>query len=383
MEKAAPDKEIIELIMEAGGKASRLCYQCGKCDVVCPWNRVRDFSIRRLMRQASLGLAEIELEEMWRCTTCGTCPAACPRGVQQIEVGVSMRRLATEYGVFPSAIRAASTAGGSLKVDGNPLGEDRDRRADWARELSLEPFVEGMDVLYFVGCYYSYDPRLKKAAVATATVLEQAEVEFGILGSKESCCGESIRKTGNEEVFKALARQNIKAFIDSGVKKILVSSPHCFETFKNEYPEFMVNFEVVHITQYLLELVRQGRLELTGEYPRRVAYHDPCYLGRHNNIYDEPRELLRKVPGLELVELADCREDSLCCGGGGGGIWMETAKDERLANLRVEQARAAGAEVLVTACPYCISNFEESRLTMGCEDVLEVKEISEIVQAVI
>ena len=383
MDKTAPDKEIIEAIMEAGGEKSRLCWQCGKCDVVCPWNRVRDFSMRKLVRQASFGLAEIELEEMWRCTTCGTCPKSCPRGVGQIEVGRAMRRLATEYGVFPAIARAAKGAGGSLKTDGNPLGEERAKRADWAEGLGVEDFEDGMEVLYFVGCYYAYDPRMRKAARATAEVLEEAEVEFGILGSRESCCGEAIRKTGNEEVFRQLAKENIKAFIDAGVKKVLVSSPHCYETFVKEYPEFMVHFEVVHITQYLLELIKTGRLELDGEYPRKVAYHDPCYLGRHNAIYEEPRELLRSVPGLELVELADHHEDSLCCGGGGGGVWMETDKDERFSNLRMEQAKAVGAEVLVTACPYCISMFEESRLTMEYDDVLEVMEISEIVKAVI
>ena len=383
MEKVAPDKEIIELIKEAGGQASRLCYQCGKCDVVCPWNRVRDFSIRKIVRQASLGLAEIEEDDFWRCTTCGTCPTHCPRGVPQIQVGVSIRRIASEYGVFPTCIRAASTAGGSLKVDGNPLGEDRHKRADWARGLGVETFEEGMDVLYFVGCYYSYDPRLKKAAAATARILEQAGVRFGILGTRESCCGESIRKTGGEEVFKTLARQNIKTFIDSGVKKILVASPHCYETFVNEYPEFMVNFEVVHISQFLLELINAGRLELSGEYGKRVTYHDPCYLGRHNNIYDEPRDVLRKVPGLELVEMADCRESSLCCGGGGGGIWMETKKEERFSNLRLRQAKDTGAEVLATSCPYCITNFEESRLTLEYEDVLEIKDITEIIGDVI
>ena len=383
MEKVAPDREIIELIREAGGESSRLCYQCGKCDVVCPWNKVKDFSIRKIVRQADLGLAEIELEEIWRCTTCGTCPAHCPRGVGQIDVGVSIRRIATEYGVFPSSVRATATAGGSLRVDGNPFGEDREKRADWAKDLDVETFSEEMEVLYFVGCYYSYDPRLKKAAAATAHILNAAGVEFGILGDKESCCGESIRKTGGEEVFKVLAKENIKAFIDSGVKKILVASPHCFDTFKNDYPEFMVNFEVVHISQYLLELINQGKLQLKGEYPKRVAYHDPCYLGRHNNIYDEPREVLSRVPGLELMELPGCRQDSLCCGGGGGGIWMETAKDERFSNLRVEQAHEAGAEVLVTSCPYCITNFEESRLTLEVDEDLQVRDLTEIIREVI
>ncbi|MBM4318921.1 MAG: (Fe-S)-binding protein [Deltaproteobacteria bacterium] len=379
-ETIAPLPEIVREIGEAGGKSYRFCFQCGKCDVVCPWNRVRTFSIRKIVRQATFGLPEIELEDIWRCTTCGTCPAQCPRGVEQIEVGVSIRRIASSYGVFPGSVRALRTARASLAAEGNPLGEARSARAAWASRLSVAPFAEGMELLFFGCCYQSYDPRMRKVAVATAEILQRAGVSFGILGTRESCCGESIRKTGSEQVFKSLARENIKAFIDSGVKRILVSSPHCYHTFLNEYPEFMVNFPVVHISQLLLELIEQGRLELSGSYRKRVTYHDPCYLGRHNGIYDQPRAVLGALAGLELVEMADHRQRSLCCGGGGGRIWADTPKGERFADLRVAQAQQVGAEVLVTACPYCISNFEESRLALDEEGALEIKDITEIVQ---
>jgi Fe-S oxidoreductase len=240
-----------------------------------------------------------------------------------------------------------------------------------------------MEILYFPGCYLCYDPRLKKVASATANILNKAGVDFGILGDKENCCGESIRKTGDEELFKRLARENIKTFVENGVKKILVSSPHCYHTFKNEYPEFMVNFEVVHISQYLCELIQEGRIELTREYGKKVTYHDPCYLGRHNGIYDEPREALKKIPGLELNEMPEFRATSLCCGGGGGRIWMETLKGERFADFRIGQALGVGAEVLATACPYCITHFEESRLTLEDNVSLEIKDISEIIAEVI
>jgi len=383
VETVTPFKEIIDVIKESGGEAFKLCYQCGLCDTVCPWNRVRNFSMRKLIRQAAFGLTEIENEEIWRCTTCGKCPQRCPRGVGIIEIGVASRRIATEYGVFPTPVRPVRTAGASLIGEGNPLGEERNKRADWAKGLSVKTFTEGMEILYFPGCYLSYDPRLKKAAVATADILNRAGVDFGILGSKENCCGESIRKTGDEDLFKRLARENIKNFIDNGVKKILVSSPHCYHTFKNEYPEFKVNFEVVHISQYIFELINEGRLELNKEYGKKVTYHDPCYLGRHNGIYDEPREALKKVPGLELIEMPDSLEDSLCCGGGGGRIWMETPKGERFSDLRLEQAIGIGAEVLVTSCPYCITNFEDSRLTLDAVETIEVKDITEILREVI
>jgi Fe-S oxidoreductase len=325
-------------------------------------------------------LPEIESEDIWRCTTCGNCPQRCPRGVETVDVGVSLRRIASEAGISPASIH---TVRASLGAEGNPLGEERKNRADWAEGLSVKTFTESMEVLYFPGCYASYDPRLKKVAAATANILNKAGVDFGILGPKESCCGESIRKTGDEELFKRLAKENIKTFIDNGVKKILVSSPHCYHTFKNEYPEFKVNFEVVHVSQYLFELINDGRLDITREFGKKITYHDPCYLGRHNGIFDEPREALKKIPGLELIEMADSRKDSLCCGGGGGRIWMDTPKGERFSDLRLEQANEVGAEVLVTSCPYCIINFEDSRLTLEDSEVIEIKDITEIIQEVI
>ncbi len=379
METVSPLAEIVDEIKEAGGEAYRFCYQCGKCDVVCPWNRVTDFSIRKIIRQAALGLPDIELEDIWRCTTCGNCPARCPRGVEQIEVGVAIRRIASAYGVFPGGASAVQDAGRSLVAEGNPLGEQRASRTDWADGLNVKTFSEGQEILYFVGCYYSYDPRNQKVARATAKLLQKAGVDFGILGTAENCCGESIRKAGNEDAFKQLARENIKAFIDSGVKRILVSSPHCYHTFVNEYSEFMMKLEVVHITQYLAELVEQGRLEIGGEFAKKVAYHDPCYLGRHNGVFDQPREVLLQLPGLELVELPDSREHSLCCGGGGGRIWMHTDKEERFGDLRLAQAKEVGADVLATSCPYCVSNFEESLIGLGDDEPLQIKDLTEVV----
>jgi Fe-S oxidoreductase len=382
VETVEPLEEVLDLVKETGGESFKYCYECGLCDTVCPWNRVRPFQLRKAIRQASWGLTEIETDEIWRCTTCGRCPQECPRGVKQIDVWVSARRIATFYGVFLTSAKAIRGVSSSLIGEGNPLNEKREERADWAKGLSVNTFTEGMYVLYFPGCYLSYDPRLKKVAAATAKILNQAGVDFGILGTKENCCGESIRKTGDEDAFKRLARENIKTFIDNGVNKILVSSPHCYHTFKNEYPEFSVDFEVIHITQYLLALIREGRIEINKGFEKKITYHDPCYLGRHNGIYEEPREVLKMVPGLELIEMPDTLEESLCCGGGGGRIWMETAKGERFSDLRLEQAMEAGAEVLATSCPYCISNFEDSRLTLDVEEQIEVMDITEIIQEV-
>jgi len=379
LETIAPFIEVIDEIKVSGGEIFKMCFQCGLCDSVCPWNRVRSFSMRKLIREAAFGLSEVEGEDIWRCTTCGMCPSQCPRGVKQIDIAVALRRVAASYELFPASVKSARTARSSLISEGNPLQGDRSKRADWAKAVSVKPYGEGMEALYFVGCYLSYDPRMKKVALATAHILKKAGVEFGILGEKENCCGESIRKTGAEETFKKLARDNIKTFIDHGVKKIIVSSPHCYHTFKNEYPEFMVHFDVVHINQFLFQLIREKRLTLKGELPKTVTYHDPCYLGRHNGVYDEPRNVLQSISGLKLVEMENHHKNSLCCGGGGGRIWMDTPKEERFSDIRLQQAREAGAEILATSCPYCITNFEESRLNLAYENMIEVKDITEII----
>ncbi len=378
-----PFKVVADGIREAGGDAFRLCYQCGKCETVCPWNRVRRFPVRKINNQAQLGVMEFESEDIWRCVTCRRCIDRCPRGVQTIEIMRAMRRLLVPDGVVPAAIPSLRSATTSIASVGNPWGQEPKDRANWAQGLGVKEFCEGTELLYFPCCYASYDPRLKKVAQATARILQKAGVDFGILGAKENCCGESIRKTGNEQLFRRLARENIKAFIENGVTKILVSSPHCYHTFKNEYAEFKVDFEVVHTSQYIAELMNKGRLTPAKGYEKRVAYHDPCYLGRHNNVYDAPREALKKIPGLELNELPEEREESLCCGMGGGRVWMETEKHERFSNLRIEQAVGVGAQELVTACPYCVTAFEDSRLVTSHANDIEVKDITEIIQEVI
>lgn len=384
MDIVAPEKEIIAAIKASGGDAFKSCYQCGMCDTVCPWNRVAKFSMRKMVREATFGLTEIDNEDIWRCTTCGKCPQVCPRDVRQIESGVALRRIATEYDVFAGAASPIPGVAASLKAEGNPFGEARSKRADWAQGMGVKRFEEGMEVLYSPGCYLSYDPRGRKIAKATVEILQAAGVNFGILGTDESCCGESIRKTGDEKLFKSLARQNIRNFVDNGVTKILVSSPHCYHSFKNEYAEFKVNFEVLHITEFVFQLIESGRLKLSKEVAQTVTYHDPCYLGRHNGVYEQPREALKAVPGLKLKEMAESRKNSFCCGGGGGRIWMETPKGERFSDLRLEQAVGTGARVLATACPYCTTNFEDSRLNRPDGGAsIEIKDITEIIREAI
>ncbi len=379
MRAVTPLKEVIEIITEEGGEILKLCYQCGACTAVCPWNRVRDFIVRRIMHQGQLGLIDFEDEDVWQCAGCGLCVEHCPRGVEIIDIMRALRRAVSEFGIakVPDSLRIT---GKNLLAVGNPLGEPPEKRGDWAKDLDIKTYTKGTEILYFPCCYQVYDPSARRVAPATANILKKADVDFGILDDNVVCCGESIRKAGNEDAFQSLARRNIGVFAEAGVKKVVVTSPHCYHTFKNEYPELGANFEVIHFSQYLLDLIKQGKLNLTKEVNKKVAYHDPCYLGRHNDIYDEPREVLKSIPGLELVEMWEYRKNSLCCGGGGGRIWMETKSGERFSDIRLEQALEADANVLAMACPYCMLNFEDSVLTSEKSDVIEIRDIAELVQ---
>jgi Fe-S oxidoreductase len=279
-------------------------------------------------------------------------------------------------GAAPDALRISAK---NIAGVGNPLGEEREKRAAWAADLQVSKPSPGKDVLYFPCCIPAYDPDAKRIARATADVLTRLNIGFGILGEQENCCGEAIRKAGYEDTFQTLAQANISAFNESGVRSVVVSSPHCYHTFKNEYPELGGQFQVAHVTQLLSSLIDEGRLSFSKQLNKKIIYSDPCYLGRHNGIYDEPRRVLSSIPGVELIEFPDYREDALCCGGGGGRIWMETAKGERFSDIRVQQALDAGAEVIAVACPYCFLNYRDSVLTMDKADVVEVKDIVELV----
>ncbi len=378
MQAVAPFQEAVDIIKEEGGEISKLCYQCGLCTGTCPWNLVRNFLVRKTMHQAQLGLPDFEDEDMWLCVTCNACVKRCPRGVEIIDVWRSFRRAITELGIggIPDSLRITSK---NISGVGNPQGEEREKRGDWCRDLDVKVFTAGTDVLYIPCCYNSYDPQLYRVARASVELMKRAGVDFGVLGAELSCCGESVRKAGNESLFQSLAQSNIGLFGESGVTRIVTASPHCFHTFKNEYPEFEGKYQVQHFTEFLADLIKDGKLQPAKELEKTVTYHDSCYLGRHNDIYDQPREIIQSIPGANLVEMANFRENSLCCGGGGGRIWEETKKGERFSDIRVEQAIAAGASVLAAVCPYCMANFVDSVVTMDKAEELEVKSIAELV----
>ena len=379
MEYLAPFKEGIDLIREAGGDAFKLCWQCGLCSASCPWNTVRTFLTHKMICQSRYGLVDLEDEDWWLCSTCNLCVSRCPRGVAITDIIRAARKIMLEfqYERAPASLRSAI---GNLSSEGNPWGNERSKRAVWASDLGIKPFSsQEHEVLYFPCCVPAYDPKLGSVARATALLLRSAGVAFGILGERESCCGESVRKAGHESLFESLMKGNLAAFKESGVKEIIVTSPHCLTTFKEDYPGLTGETRVLHFAQVLAELAAKGKLPFKKALQKKIVYHDPCYLGRHNGIYDEPRIVLGSIPGVTLMDEVECRENSLCCGGGGGRIWMETLKGERFSDILVEQAVEMGAEVLVTACPYCLLNFKDSVVTSNREGTLEVKDISEVV----
>jgi Fe-S oxidoreductase len=378
MVPVAPFQEAIDIIKEEGGEICKLCYQCGTCTGTCPWNTVRSFLVRKTMHQAQLGLPDFEDEDMWLCVTCGACVERCPRGVEIIDVWRSFRRAIVELGIggVPDSLRITAK---NISGVGNPQGEDRETRSNWLNDLDVKTHTKGTEILFSPCCYNAFDPPMRKVGQDFIQILKKAEVDFGVLGNEQSCCGESMRKAGHEEVFKALAESNINAFKEAGVTRIVTTSPHCYHAFKVDYPELGGDFEVLHYTQYLAELIKEGRLTFSKELNKKVTYHDSCYLGRHNGIYDEPREVLKAIPGLELVEMYNNHDDSLCCGGGGGRVWEETKKGERFSDIRLQQALDEEAEILAIACPYCMAMFNDSVATMGKEEAISVKDIAELV----
>jgi Fe-S oxidoreductase len=269
---------------------------------------------------------------------------------------------------------------GRIRDTGNPTGDPAEKRLDWAKELDVPAFEPGMDYLYFSCCISSYDQRVKEVSKAVAKVLKAAGVSFGMAAAADRCCSEAIRRVGAEEVFIENASGNIKAFEEAGATKVLVNSPHCYITFKDEYPDQGAKFEAVHITQLLAQLIGEGKIKPTGEFKKKVVYHDPCTLGRQSDVYEEPREVLKSVPGLELVEVPNFnRQFSVCCGAGSGALWTEWEKDERIVAVRLEQLAGTGADVIAVACPYCQQMLEENAKSMGME--IEVMDVVEILAA--
>lgn len=367
------DDALWERVMAATDGAVAPCFQCGVCTATCPWGLVKEdaINVRRLLRRAQLGI-EQEDGSLWWCTTCRACEALCPRGVPIAEVMLSLRRLAWQDQRLPKGLSSVLWA---LYWDGNPWRRPPSQRAAWARGLAVKAFAPSDEILYYVGCTSSYDRRAQKVARALAAIFQAAGVSFGTLGESEPCCGDAAYALGQHDYLQQIIEANVRQFSEAGVRTMVAVSPHCFDMFRNHYPT-SDGFRPLHYTQYLAQLIAEGRLRLEKPYPARVTFHDPCYLGRRNAIFDPPRQVLAAISGLELVEMARHHQDALCCGGGGGRMWMETKAGQRFGDLRVQEATETGADILVTACPHCIACLEDSlKLTASPMRVMDVAEL--------
>ncbi|MFH1003617.1 MAG: (Fe-S)-binding protein, partial [Chloroflexota bacterium] len=319
---------------------------------------------------------------LYSCTTCRNCVQTCKKmsaGVDLLDAINKGRQLLIEEmdGPMPEQKRALE----SLLRYSNPYGNLPADRTKWAAGLDVPLFTPGakLDVLCYVGCTAAYDDRVQNVAKALVRLFRKAGVRFGIL-AEEECCGSPAYTMGEQLLFQEFVTRNRERFESLGVKQIVTISPHCYDSFVNLYPEEMTrSLEVKHDTQFILALMERGQRTVGQRLEKKVTYQDPCYLGRHHDIYEAPRQVLKSIPGIELVEMARCREEGLCCGGGGGRMWADFSQEEaRLGDIRAREALATGAEIVVTACPYCLINMEDGVKNVGAEDRLKVMDLAEL-----
>lgn len=369
-----PMPEMHEMVVEVGGNDLDLCFQCGQCTAICPWGRVRDHNVRNMLHKAQMGITGFE-DEIWFCTTCNHCKDRCHRGVDIPEVIRSARRLIIEGGKVDEGLRLALS---SLDQKGNPFLEDEQKRNAWLSELDVPAFESEKQYLLYTCCENSFQDHNREVTGTVVKLLNKLNVSFGSFGSQEHCCGDVALKTASDDLFTKTAAHNIRLFTENKVQEVLTTSPHCMQTIGDQYKAHGGDYQIQHLVTFLHELLEQGKLTPTNTLDLKVAYHDPCYLGRHAGIYDEPRTLIGAIPGVEVVEMSKNREEALCCGGGAGRMFQDTHMAERFANTRLEQAVEAGANVLVTACPYCICNFDEAVLNLELQEQLQIMDLTEL-----
>jgi len=378
------------------------CADCGRCSDRCPANAVgrplsprfisikgRDYAFKHYPWIGGNGgdpkplIGDIYGEdEIWSCTTCGACEQECPLGIEYIDKMVDLRRGMVDEGLVPQSLQKPL---GALEKRGNPWGKMEKKRADWTKDLDDETPVKVLEkgkaatTLYFVDSISSFDDRMQEIARATARILNAAGVDFGILGKAEKDSGHEVRRFGEEMLFQDLKDQNTEAILNSGVEKIVTADPHAYNALTKDYQDLP---PVEHISQTIVRKVRAGKIRLkpVADAGKTYVYHDPCYLGRHNSLYEDPREAIDKIPGLKRVEMeGNCRDRSFCCGGGGLMLFYEPEEEQRMGVLRVEMAKKAGANVIVTACPFCLVNIEDAIKVAGLEGEMEAIDLCELI----
>jgi len=386
------------------------CTECGRCSDNCPANtvgrplspmevtiKIRDYAYHSkplfpFLRKGNPPDPDLPLigtiltpDEVWSCTTCGACEEECPVFIEYIDKMVDLRRYMVESAMIPKDFQDALLR---FEKTGNPFGKPPSKRADWIKELDGVPVKildEGdeVDVLYFVDSYASFDPQIQQIAMAIVKGLHAAGVSFGILGPNESDSGHQVRRLGEEGLFQFLVEQNTEAFKTIRFKEIVTTDPHAFNTLKKDYPGALT---VKHYTEFFLSLIESGRLKPSKSLDNSdvYTYHDPCYLGRHNGIYDAPRKILASIPGIKTVEMERTRDRSFCCGGGDINLWYDIEQEEmRMGEKRVAMAHEAGATVIVSACPFCLLNFDDAIKTSGLEGQMRVVDLMELFMSTI
>jgi Fe-S oxidoreductase len=377
------------------------CADCGRCSDNCPANAVgRPLSPRFIsIKGRNLAFAKYPLkpgkaelngrpimgnvyeeDEIWSCTTCGACEQECPLGIEYIDKIVDLRRGMVDEGVVPQSLQKPLSA---LEKRGNPWGKLEKKRVEWVKELGDDIPVKVLNgkakaqILYFVDSVTSFDDRMQSIGQATATLLYRTGADFGILGKNEKDSGHEVRRFGEEMLFQDLRAHNMEMIASSGVTRIVTADPHAYNALKNDYENIP---PVEHISQYLARKLREGTLKFksTENSGKVYTYHDPCYLGRHNAVYEDPRMVLDAIPGLKRVDMKRCRDRSFCCGGGGLMLFYEPEEEERMGVLRVKMAADAGADVIVTACPFCLVNIEDAIKVAGLEGRMEAIDLAEL-----
>ena len=390
------------------------CIECGRCQVQCPANRTGKVlnpkaiivelkhalmdqmpqvaEARKAGKTAEeimgletnvIGDKYISEEAIWGCTTCYACVEACPVGNNQVNAIVEMRRhLVLAESKFPAELQGAFT---NMENNSNPWGVGAHTRADWAADLGVKTMAEdaNVDILYWVGCAGAFDERSKSTARSFVKIMQKANVNFGILGTEENCSGDSARRGGNEYLYQTLAQSNVDTMNKYNVKKVVTACPHCYNTIKNEYPQFGGNFEVIHHSEYIKNLIDEKKIniDLTAEDTKeKVTYHDPCYLGRYNDGYENPRAVVNAVSGNDPIEAVDHHSKSLCCGAGGAQMWMEEHGD-RVNDKRTGQLLDTGASTIAVSCPFCMTMVTDGVKAAGKIEDVKVKDIAELVAA--